>query len=280
MVRQGAPQLLDPDAPASSGVIDYRADDALVDPQAFIPPELRARAPALTPPMVHTRPAKPRPARLVTTSPGAPTPVPTVKTAPSRQPRPLRLGNVTTQPGDADSIREHAAQADADALELPVTRTHVPDVYGVSSARASNPDALELPVTPASVPDATQPPLRRPADVSAEPPLSAHFADLPVERHIREVRAAVPDEPDIASVRTSAGNAQHINQRRTSVPVAPQQTVLRPTIMAAPLNIEQVTPDRWAPLPDSYEDEPRAPASERQHRERLKREQEGRTWSE
>jgi hypothetical protein len=56
------------------------------------------------------------------------------------------------------------------------------------------------------------------------------------------------------------------------------QTVYRPTLPS--LNLPDVTPDRWPSLPDEPAETQRDPSAERQRRERLKREQEGGTWSE
>jgi hypothetical protein len=66
------------------------------------------------------------------------------------------------------------------------------------------------------------------------------------------------------------------------VPHAPPQVVMRPALSAAnvqpPLTIADVTADRWASLPDPPAEAPHESSVER--RERLKREQEGRAWSE
>jgi hypothetical protein len=54
--------------------------------------------------------------------------------------------------------------------------------------------------------------------------------------------------------------------------------VLRPTL--PPLNLDDLSADRWPSLPDEAAESPRDSSAERQHRERLKREQEGGAWSE
>ncbi len=98
------------------------------------------------------------------------------------------------------------------------------------------------------------------------------------------MQQTLPRETDVPSVRTSAGNAVPLNQRRTSAPPAPQQTVLRPAKQVSqpqpPLDLGEITADRWASLPDPPADEARDTAGEARRRERLRREQEGRAWSE
>ncbi len=226
MVRQGAPQLLDPEAAAPSGVIDYRADDALIAPAVLMPP------------FVASRGAKPRPVHFITPQQRQPVPVPTVRTAPKR---PLRLNSIATQPLDAETIREHAAGAETKALELPAVRPAMP--------QAAQP-AVRYPAdTPAdALPERDTVPLPDP------PPLAPRIPGLPAERRVREVRAAVPDEPSVPSVRTGAEGVANLRQQRTGVPRAPQQTVLRPTIHQPALNVEDVTPERWASLPQGYDD--------------------------
>jgi hypothetical protein len=53
---------------------------------------------------------------------------------------------------------------------------------------------------------------------------------------------------------------------------------MRPTHVQPPLSLADVSADRWASLPDAPDDVPHESSVER--RERLKREQEGRAWSE
>ena len=252
MVRQRAPQLLDPNAEAGFGVIDYRADDALVEPQVFTP---QARTP------------KSRPVSVITPRHPAAAPVPTVKTTPKRHPRPLRLNNVTTQPLEVTSIDDHSAQTGADALEIPTTRSETLNPAQPSIRRPAEVEAGTLPV-------------RDDDPLPAEPSLSPHFPDLPVEQHIREVHTSFADVPEVPSVRTSAGSAKNVNQRRTSVPIPPEQTVLRTSVHQTAQTVRENAYNLWASLPESAPEDVYNPNAEQNHRARLKREQEGRSWSE
>lgn len=200
-------------------------------------------------PQVVTRAPQPRRASVVTPQAHAAVPVPTVKTAPKR---PLRLGNVRAQAVDVGSVNEYNAQTRAEAGEVSVSP---------SSPLA----APELPRREVSLPD--------------EPEITPRFSQPTLQHHVREVRAGLPPDVDVSSVSVRTGNAVRPNERRTSVPRAPEQMVLRPTVVAPALNIEQVTPDRWASLPELPSEPPPNATSERARRERLKREQGGRTWN-
>ena len=97
----------------------------------------------------------------------------------------------------------------------------------------------------------------------AKPSLAPPTAPmLPFERQqIRETVTSIPGGASIASVRTSAGQALRLHQERTNVPVrpsAPAQMVLRPTL--PPLNLDDVTPDRWPSLPDEPTEAQRDPS--------------------
>lgn len=109
--------------------------------------------------------------------------------------------------------------------------------------------------------------------------LSPHFSGALFEhQHIRETRASLPEQPRLTSVATRAGERIAPRQQPTSVPGAPPQWVMRPAHPYPPLAIEDITPDRWASLPESPADQPSEPGASRY--DRLRREQEGRTWSE
>lgn len=243
MVRQRAPQLLDPNADDSSGVIDYRANDALVKPSPVFTPPARA-------PKVH-------PVSVITPHPRQP--VPAVRTAPQRQPRPMRLNNVTTQPLDAEPeqssrVAEYPAQTAAEALELPATPTTPRDLAELA--------------------------IRRPAELEADPLPVRPYPGLPVEQHIREIHSGYMDAPDVPSVRTSASRAPHVSQTRTGVPKAPEQTVLRPSVQQKAQTVRENADNLWASLPESAPEEAYNKNAEQNHRARLRREQEGRAWSE
>jgi hypothetical protein len=251
LVRQHAPQLLDANESNDSTVFDYRAqdvvDNALAD-DTF---------------QVTTRTPKALPTSVVTPHPRAAVPVPTVKTAPRR---PIRLGSIRTQPVDADTVYEYSAQTDADALEIPTSQASVREALELLTRRADESPSQPLPT-------------RESRDLPDEPAIAQHFADLPLERHVREIRAGVPADVDVPTVRTSAGKAVRVNQQRTSVPKAPEQTVLRPTMLSTQINIEDVTPERWASLPEVPAETPLDARDAYARRARLKREQEGRAWN-
>lgn len=242
MVRQRAPHLLDSNADASSGVIDYRFDDVLVEPrQVFTPP---VRAPKSYPVSV----IMPQPRQ----------PVSAVKTTPSRQPRPMRLNNVTTQPLDSASeqssrVAGHAAQTAAEALELPAT-----------------------PTTPR---DPAELAIRRPAELEADPLPVRAYPGLPVEQHIREIHSGYIDAPDVPAVRAGVSRPPHVKQTPTGVPKAPEQTILRPSVQQKAQTVRENADNLWASLPESAPEEAYNQNAEQNHRARLRREQEGRAWS-
>lgn len=200
-------------------------------------------------PQVVTRAPQPRRASVVTPQARAAVPVPSVKTAPKH---PMRLDNVRAQSVEADSLNEYTAQTNTEGGEI-------------SASQSSPLAAPELPRCEVSLPH--------------EPEITPRFSEPTVQHHIREVRAELPPELEVPSVPVRAGNAVRPNERRTSVPRAPEQTILRPTVTAPALNIEQVTPDRWASLPDAPAEPPPDANGERARRERLKREQGGRRWN-
>ena len=157
------------------------------------------------------------------------------------------------------------------SLRLPIwQRQH--DAPGLRDAPRGSADLRPEELPPRAVP--TTP-------THAERPPS-HFSDLPFERqHIRETRSSVPSgaqPPRLSGVRTGAGGNVHPHQQRTAIPGAPPQLVLRPTHAHPALNIDDITADRWASLPDPPPEDSHDTASPRY--ERLKREQEGRAWSE
>ncbi len=202
----------------------------------------------------------------------APPPPPRSAPIPARQParakRPLRLEHVSAQNLDAQAVNQPASGFTPSAHPLDVSLTNPPDAPLVMPPRRST-DAPAQPVRAVATPP-----------TSADP-VAPHYADLPFERtSLRETNASLPEAASIPTIRTSAGRAAQPNQQRTSIPGAPAQIVMRPTSTPLPLNGEAIPSDRWAALPDLPADEPRDAAFERQRRERLKREQEGRAWSE
>lgn len=200
-------------------------------------------------PQVVTHAPQPRRASVISPQARAAVPVPSVRTAPKR---PLRLGNVRAHSVDAGSVNEYTAQNNAEAGE-------------VSVSPSSSLAAPDLPRRQVSLPD--------------EPEIKPRFSEPALQHHVREVRAGLPPDVDVPSVPARTGNAVRLNEHRTSVPRAPEQTILRPTVTVPALNIEAVTPDRWASLPDAPAEPPPDATSERTRRERLKREQGGRTWN-
>lgn|GEM_PF-5625458 len=249
VVRQHAPQLLDGSEANDATVYDYRSDDTGDD--VF---------------QVTTRTPKARSASVITPHPRADVPVPVVKTSSKR---PMRLGSVCTQAVDSESVEEYSAQTKADALEIPILQATLPDAPELPHRRAD-----EMPVQPLPTYEA--------AEFRDEQEIAPHFADLPLERHVREIRqqaTRVPTDVDVTSVRTRAGKSVHLNQRRTSVPKAPEQTVLRPTTLPTQINIDEVTPERWASLPEEPTEPPPDARDAHARRERLKHEQEGRAWN-
>lgn len=200
-------------------------------------------------PHVVTRAPQPRRACVISPQARAAVPVPSVKTAPKR---PMRLGNVRAQAVDSGSINEYTAQTSAEASEISVS-----------------------PSSPLAAPELP----RREAALPNEPEITPRFSEPILQHHVREVRAGLPPDVEVPSVPVRVSNAARLNERRTSVPRAPEQMVLRPTVVAPALNIEHVTPDRWASLPEAPAEPPHEATSERARRERLKREQGGRTWN-
>jgi hypothetical protein len=99
-------------------------------------------------------------------------------------------------------------------------------------------------------------------------------------QNIRETTTSLPHGADVPTIRTGTGQAPRLHQQRTNVPYVAAQTVFRPPLTAAPLNLEDVKPDRWPSLPDEAAEAPGDSSIELQRHERLKREQEGRAWSE
>lgn len=251
LVRQHAPQLLGEDA-AGDGVFEYRANEAFEPTTAQAPSSRTPKSP---------------PVHAVTNNPTQATPIPTVRTKPKRA---MRLTNVHSTAVDVEAVAEHSAQAQAAAHDLPTTPTTAHDGAEANVRRGSEYAAERRtePLMP-DLPDA--------------PDVGQHFAEMPVRQRVREVWQGEMDAPDVPSVRTRAGNTVSVNQRRTKVPEMPQQVVFRPTTAPTGMpqvNFDAVTPERWASLPEMPQDEPRGAADETARRARLKREQEGRSWSE
>jgi hypothetical protein len=257
LVRQHAPQLLDPEAPNQSGVIEWRSDKALV------------QAPAVTS-MRRTRPL-----RLQTQQrPSAAPPVTT--TAPRR---PLRMEQVVAQSLDAEEISAQAARSDTREVQPPIRSTR-PGV--APRVNVASPDVLEALVFP----------LHRPTDAPAQPihevsslpdeaeAIHVQFANAPFERQtIRETGTSLPKAADVPTFRTRIAGSVPPRQTYGGTPQAPPQLVLRPTITPAPLSVEDVSADHWPSLPDELLESVRDSSSQ-QGRKHLRHEQKGRSWSE
>jgi hypothetical protein len=121
-----------------------------------------------------------------------------------------------------------------------------------------------------------------PTQASIREAPQTHFTQLYIEhQRIREIETSIPNSATVPTIRTGAGQALRLHQKRTSAPTRPStpaQTVLRPTLPS--LNLDDISADRWPSLPDDPAESPRDSSAERRRRERLKREQEGGTWSE
>lgn len=186
--------------------------------------------------------------------------------------------------GDLDAERQTASVVETSVpFAPPVTPafTSVSTVEPTRPARRFRLPALKLPIR------------RRNRQAPTAPPDSPTRAgsrrdDVPLVRRavepvsddltaVREARSSLPHAPVVPTIRTGTGARVSPHHTRTSAG-APPQIVLRPTRVQPPLSLTDVTADRWAALPDPPADEPRHPELER--RERLKREQEGRAWSE
>ncbi len=292
LVRESAPQLLNPDAPSDEmpntdgTVIDYRAP---VAPPSF---------PSLLPP---ARPFSLSPAR-----PLHPPVNPTRSVTPSSR-HPLRLEPMRTQIKAAETLADHPAEVAGEAVEPPTVNTAAGVSESVRSVSTSVPPIVEsrgsltqadaVPVFPPShrTDSAANPPnmpvrtryreieANPVREVSASPgeseQIAAHFADLPADPTIRAASTPVPKRAEIPIVRTREGERARLIQQRTSVPPVPSQVTVQPTTIPPFLNVENVQPERWPSLPESPADEMPDNRSEDQRRERLLREQEGRAWS-
>lgn len=269
LVRQHAPKLLDsesPDAAESGLVIDWRADDAPVE----------------APPTVRTRPLRLHPAQVAAKA-----------TPPKPKPRPLRLERVAVEALAAEDVSAHAAEpSDVRVTERPVTTT-IPELDAAPVAAYDGAPAAEAVIppevntsTPAQAPVKRRrgirlPSLKLPARGQRElpePDAPREIFSAPFERqHIRETRSSIPNAPAVPTIRTGAGGSVVPRQQHTGIPAAPPQLVMRPTHHYPPLNMNDIAPERWASLPETPDDE--AHDSDSRY-ERLRREQEGRAWSE
>ena len=185
--------------------------------------------------------------------------------------------------------------APAEGIAPPVVRTSLPVVEAArqgkmtsllaSFSRANRSPQPEVETLGVPARHQVDLPSQSVREISAQPDsVSVRSPEMPPSaferQHIRETTTSLPNSVDVPMIRTGTGQVPSLHQQRTTVPSAPAQTVFRPTLPAAPLNLEDVTPGRWPSLPDEPTEAPRDPVLDQQRRERLKREQEGRAWSE
>lgn len=205
----------------------------------------------------------------------------------------------TDAPEQVESaMREQIAKPLPEQAAPPEVRTSVPEAAPLRQRRLFGlrlpsfslllrgghavPEVPKTPITPRPSADLPREAALREvptAPVQADR-LSAHFSGTSFERHhIRETQSSIPVQPRLADIRTEAGEAVPAHQQRTSIPAVPPQLVMRPAHVYPALNIEDITPDRWASLPESPPNDQTNDARAARY-ERLRREQEGRAWSE